>query len=110
MSSSKRFGASQQLKTPLKEIKMNAEERGAFADTADTEARHFREPASPEGFSRSEQNCASTSSGYQSPPPNNRKRYSADRSPPTEFNKKTSYLLRNGIVQNQVQMFELDND
>lgn len=94
----------------MKEIKINADEKGAFGDTADTEGRHFREPASPEGFSRSDLHCASTTSGFHSPPPNPRKRYSADRSPPTEFNKKTSYLLRNGIVQNQVQMFELDND
>lgn len=41
---------------------------------------------------------------YASPPP---KRPRRDCSPPSEFNKKTNYHFRNGIVRSQQEYYEL---
>lgn len=89
------------MKTPFKEIK------NCFSDdTSDDspEEKISKHQVTPQTLSST--NKKEVRTAYSSPPPS--KKIVEDRSPPSEFNKKTSYLFRNGIIKSQQEYLDLD--
>ncbi len=86
------------MKTPFKELRPEADR-----DPAD-QPRHKNPDCwtTPKTLSSTAKKDADAS--FASPPP---RRHRRDKSPPSEFNKKTNYHFRNGIVRSQQEYFEL---
>lgn len=89
------------MKTPFKELKVN----GNGEHDAHTPERGPKYTTTPKTLSSTACKPHHGENSYSSPPPN-RKAYQ-DRSPPSEFNKKTSYLFRNGIIRSQQEFLDL---
>lgn len=89
------------MKTPFKEIR-NREDSEFLDDTH--EDHHRKHKQTPQTLSSTQKKETRTS--YLSPPPT--KKHLQDMSPPSEFNKKTSYAFRNGIIKSQQEYLDLE--
>lgn len=89
------------MKTPFKEIKGCRHDDSSDDLADDKRGKHHVTPQTLSSTQKKESRAT-----YSSPPPT--KKPLEDRSPPSEFNKKTSYLFRNGVIKSQQEYLDLD--
>lgn len=89
------------MKTPFKEIKTRDSDDHGQDSSEDNLCKHRVTPQTLSSTQKKEVRAM-----FSSPPPT--KKTLDDKSPPSEFNKKTNYLFRNGIIKSQQEYLDLD--